>query len=131
VKTSTWDIVAWNRAASAVLIDYGAIAVEQRNILRLIFCDHRIRALQLDWESVARFAVAAFRADAVRTGAAASVKALVDESASAAPNSKRCGVTMTFVRMAKARNICDIRLPDRSRWNIRLSPSIDDPISAW
>jgi hypothetical protein len=35
--------------------------------------------LQLDWESVARFAVAAFRADAARAGAAASVKALVDE----------------------------------------------------
>src|SRR5262245_35661304 len=56
VKTSTWDIVAWNRAASAVLIDYGALTAGQRNILRLIFCDPRIRALQLDWESVARFA---------------------------------------------------------------------------
>src|SRR5262249_55189617 len=61
VKTATWDIVAWNRAASAVLIDYGALTAEQRNILRLIFCDCRIRALQFDWESVARFAVAAFR----------------------------------------------------------------------
>jgi hypothetical protein len=85
VKTSTWDIVAWNRAASAVLIDYGALAAKQRNILRLIFCDHRIRALQLDWESVARFAVAAFRADAARAGAAASVKALVDELCQLSP----------------------------------------------
>src|SRR6516225_5029262 len=25
VKTSTWDIVAWNRAAAAVLVDYGKL----------------------------------------------------------------------------------------------------------
>jgi transcriptional regulator with XRE-family HTH domain len=79
VKTSTWDVVAWNRAAAVVLHDYGALAPEQRNILRFMFCDPRVRAAQTDWESVARFAVAAFRADAARAGAAASVKALVDE----------------------------------------------------
>ena len=79
MKTSTWDIVAWNRAATAVLTDYGALTAEQRNILRLIFCDPRVRAAQHDWESVARFAVAAFRADVARAGAARTVKALVDE----------------------------------------------------
>src|SRR4051812_46290376 len=43
VKTSTWDIVAWNRAAAVVLVDYGVLAPEQRNILRLIFCNPRVR----------------------------------------------------------------------------------------
>ena len=38
VKTATWDIVAWNRAAAAVLTDYGALPPEQRNVLRLMFC---------------------------------------------------------------------------------------------
>jgi transcriptional regulator with XRE-family HTH domain len=85
VKTSTWDVVAWNRAASAVLTDYRALAAEQRNILRLIFCDPRVRAAQPDWESVARFAVAAFRADAARAGAARNVKALVDELSRLSP----------------------------------------------
>src|SRR5882757_11288272 len=66
VKTSTWDVVAWNRAAAAVLTDYGSLSPEQRNILRLIFFDPRVRAAQLDWESVARFVVAAFRVDAAR-----------------------------------------------------------------
>jgi hypothetical protein len=33
VKTVTWDLVAWNRAASA-LFAYDALALEQRNILR-------------------------------------------------------------------------------------------------
>ena len=78
VSTATWDIVAWNKAAAAVLTDYSALAPEQRNVLRLVFCDPRVRAAQLDWEAVARFVVGAFRADAARAGAAAEVAALVD-----------------------------------------------------
>ena len=38
---------------------------EQRNILRYVFLDPRARAAQYDWESVARFVLGAFRADAV------------------------------------------------------------------
>jgi transcriptional regulator with XRE-family HTH domain len=79
VKNSTWDIVAWNRAASVVLSDYEALAPEQRNSLRLVFCNPRARAAMLNWESDARFVVAAFRADVARAGAAANVKALVDD----------------------------------------------------
>jgi transcriptional regulator with XRE-family HTH domain len=85
VRTSTWDVVAWNRAAAALLGDYGALAPDQRNILRRIFCDPHARALQLDWESVARFAVAAFRADAARAGAARNIDALVEELCQRSP----------------------------------------------
>jgi len=79
VKTSTWDVVAWNRAASVVLKDYGSLPVERRNILRLMFLDPQVRAAQPDWKSVARFVVAAFRADAARAGASRNIQALVDE----------------------------------------------------
>ncbi|CAG4889067.1 helix-turn-helix transcriptional regulator [Paraburkholderia gardini] len=79
IKTATWDVVAWNRAATAALIDYGVLAPEQRNVLRLVFCDPRVRAAQFDWESAARFVVGAFRADAARAGATGQVAALVDE----------------------------------------------------
>jgi transcriptional regulator with XRE-family HTH domain len=85
VKTMTWDVVAWNRAAAVVLTDYGALAPEQRNVLRLIFCDPRVRAAQRDWESVARFVVATFRADTVRAGATAKVEALVEELCQRSP----------------------------------------------
>jgi transcriptional regulator with XRE-family HTH domain len=79
VKTSTWDIVAWNRAAATVRIDYASLAPAQRNILRLIFCDARIRLRMPNWENDARFAVAAFRLETARAGASGSGKALVDE----------------------------------------------------
>jgi transcriptional regulator with XRE-family HTH domain len=85
VKTPTWDVVAWNRAATVVLTDYSAIPPGQRNILRLVFRDSRVRAAQPDWESVARFVVAAFRADVARAGAAADIKALVDELCQLSP----------------------------------------------
>jgi transcriptional regulator with XRE-family HTH domain len=79
IKTATWDVVAWNRAAAVMLTDFGSLPPEQRNILRMIFCDPRVRAAQYDWESVARFVVGAFRADVARAGAAGNVGALVDE----------------------------------------------------
>jgi transcriptional regulator with XRE-family HTH domain len=85
VRTATWDVVAWNRAAAAVLTDYGALPPDRRNILRMIFCDSRIRAVQAEWEPVARFVVAAFRIDAARAGADAEVAPLIDELCRSSP----------------------------------------------
>ncbi len=85
IKTATWDVIGWNRAAAAVLTDYGALPVDQRNILRLIFCTPKVRSAQTDWEGVARFVVGAFRADAARAGAAAEVAQLVDELCGLSP----------------------------------------------
>ena len=85
VRTATWDVVAWNRAAAAVLTDYGSLPPEQRNVLRMIFCDPRVRAAQFDWERVARYVVGAFRIDAARAGADAEVAPLVDELCRSSP----------------------------------------------
>jgi transcriptional regulator with XRE-family HTH domain len=85
VRTATWDVVAWNRAAATVLTDYGTLPPENRNILRMIFSDPRVRAAQFDWESVARAVVSAFRIDAARAGADAEVAPLVDELCRSSP----------------------------------------------
>jgi transcriptional regulator with XRE-family HTH domain len=79
VRTATWDIVAWNRAAVAVLTNYAEIPPERRNVLRLMFDSDRVRDAQYDWDSVARFVVGAFRADVARAGATARARALIDE----------------------------------------------------
>jgi transcriptional regulator with XRE-family HTH domain len=79
IKTATWDVLAWNRAATVVLTDYNLLPVAQRNILRLMFANPGVRAKQDDWNSMARFVVAAFRADAIRAGATSQVSQLVDE----------------------------------------------------
>ncbi len=89
IRTATWDVVAWNRAASVMLMDYGSLPPEQRNILRFIFLDPRARAAQYDWESVARFALGTFRVDTARAGAAVEVEPLVDELCRLSPEFKR------------------------------------------
>ena len=85
VKTATWDVVAWNRAAAAVLTDYSKLPPQGRNILRLMFADSRVRAAQEDWLAVARFVVGAFRADVARAGATAQSAALVEEISRLSP----------------------------------------------
>src|SRR5277367_162509 len=79
IRNARYDVVAWNRAATVMLMDYGLLPPEQRNILRVMFLDPRARAAQYDWESVARVVLGAFRVDAARAGAGAEVEPLVEE----------------------------------------------------
>jgi transcriptional regulator with XRE-family HTH domain len=85
IKTATWDVVAWNRAAATLLIDYAALPPRDRNMLRLMFSDARIRAAQEDWRIAARYIVGAFRADAVRAGASDEIAQLVEELSRSSP----------------------------------------------
>ncbi|MBV9529077.1 helix-turn-helix transcriptional regulator [Sphingomonas sp.] len=85
IKTATWDVVAWNRAAAALFTDYAKLPPERRNILRLMFADHRAQAAQEDWHSVARFVVGAFRADVARAGAGEEVTRLIEELSRVSP----------------------------------------------
>lgn len=85
IKTATWDVVAWNRAAAVVLTDYGALPPGQRNILRFLFRHPDVRAKQHDWDSVARFVVGSFRADVARAGLVSEAGELVDELCRTSP----------------------------------------------
>jgi transcriptional regulator with XRE-family HTH domain len=85
IRTATWDVIAWNRAATAVLTDYSTLPDGQRNVLRMMFRDSRVRAAQPNWQSVARYVVASFRADVARAGAARNVQSLVDELCATSP----------------------------------------------
>ncbi len=79
IKTATWDVVAWNRAATVLMPNLGSLSAKERNTLRLLFLDPEAKKLYYDWEGVARTAVAAFRADVARSGAMVAVASLVDE----------------------------------------------------
>ncbi|MDO1581125.1 helix-turn-helix transcriptional regulator [Rhizobium oryzicola] len=85
VRTATWDVVAWNPAAAIVMTDYAALPPAERNILRLVFCNPRVRAAQQDWAEISRFVVAAFRADAARAGASSEITDLVAELCAQSP----------------------------------------------
>ncbi|MBP1845614.1 transcriptional regulator with XRE-family HTH domain [Rhizobium petrolearium] len=85
IRTATWDVVAWNKAATVILTDYAKLPKERRNILRMMFSDERVRAAQDDWRNVARYVVGAFRADAARAGAGVEIRQLVDELCASSP----------------------------------------------
>lgn len=132
IKTATWDVVGWNKAAAALLTDYSKLPREQRNILRLLFGNARKRARQEDWSSVARFVVGAFRADVP-----APAPPVLRRSpgwwmscAGSAPNSPRCGRTTTSSRMAKASSASNTQRPVVWTWSSRPSRSRGAPSSA-
>jgi transcriptional regulator with XRE-family HTH domain len=78
VKTPTFQIVAWNRAAVAVIGDYGAVAERDRNMLRRVF--HPEAATFLPHAAdMRRTCLAAFRMDIARAGASEEAAALVEE----------------------------------------------------
>lgn len=85
IRTATWDVIAWNAAFAAVMTDYSTVPSDERNVLRRMFLDPGTRAMQLDWEGVARAVVASFRIDAARAGADADVQPLVDEMCRLSP----------------------------------------------
>jgi len=88
IRTALWDVVAWNEAAATVFTDYSQLPPAERNIIRMMFSNERVRAHQEDWMSVARFVVGAFRADAARAGATAEIGQFVEDMSRISPEFK-------------------------------------------
>ncbi|WP_049622326.1 helix-turn-helix transcriptional regulator [Frateuria defendens] len=85
VKNAAWDVVAWNRAAAAVLTDYATLEAGRRNILRLVFGNPRLREEMPNWDEVARSMVAVLRADTTRAGMPDYAMALIEELGQSSP----------------------------------------------
>jgi transcriptional regulator with XRE-family HTH domain len=60
--TNGWTVVAWNRAARLVFVDYEALSGRERNIVWMAFMDPDQRRMAVNWEEQARSALALFRA---------------------------------------------------------------------
>jgi hypothetical protein len=99
IITVTWDVIAWNAAAAAVLNDYAALPETARNVMRRLFLDPRSRADNLDWEDVARFVVGVFRAGIARAGAQSMVAPLVEELSRGSAD---------FARLWQARDVASL-----------------------
>lgn len=60
------DILAWNPMAAALFTDFALLHPEDRNFVRLVFCDPGVRALYPRWEHAARNGVAQLRMEAAK-----------------------------------------------------------------
>jgi transcriptional regulator with XRE-family HTH domain len=58
-----WDILAWNRAALAFLLDFERVPANERNMLWLIFTNSALRSIMVDWSTRGQDTPARFRAD--------------------------------------------------------------------
>ncbi|MBD0669319.1 helix-turn-helix domain-containing protein [Streptomyces sp. CBMA156] len=59
-------ILAWNRLAAAVFLDFGRLHPRDRTVGRLVFTDPRVRRLYPDWETKARETVGLLRTEVGR-----------------------------------------------------------------
>ena len=90
VRTPTWDVVAWNAAAEAVLTLFTGAPEGERNALRRLFRDPAaVQFPHLEWEHIARFAVGVFRVDVARAGMGPEAAALIAELEVASPEFRR------------------------------------------
>lgn len=85
IRSVTWSILAWNRASTLLMSDYGAMPARERNLLRQMFLNPALRSVQEDWEGVARHMVSVFRADTARIGATQSVQEFVADLVAQSP----------------------------------------------
>ncbi|MFE4057250.1 helix-turn-helix domain-containing protein [Streptomyces sp. NPDC059096] len=75
------DVLAWNPLAARLVTDFARVPRRERNWVRLIFLDPRMREVHADWEDVAQQAVAQLRMEASVNVGSARLQALVGELA--------------------------------------------------
>lgn len=73
------DILAWNALACRVYVDFSTLSPSERNYVKLVFTDERMRTLFDDWESVATACVAILRREAAINPSDPELTSLVGE----------------------------------------------------
>ena len=63
VVSSDWAIVSWNAGYEWLYGPIATVPIEERNLLRLIYTDPRLRKMLPDWERDSRSFLAEFRAE--------------------------------------------------------------------
>jgi transcriptional regulator with XRE-family HTH domain len=61
IMDARWNVIAWNKAASKLSLDYSKIDIYKRNILQIMFTNEEFKKTFTDWSSVAQGMVARFR----------------------------------------------------------------------
>lgn len=83
------DILAWNALAAALIIDFGALPPEERNMTRLVFLNEEVASRFVEWESKARDVVAQLRMESSRTPNDERLATLVGELTMRSPDFAR------------------------------------------
>jgi transcriptional regulator with XRE-family HTH domain len=94
------DIIGWNRLAAAMITDFSEVPEKHRNYVRILFTDPAMKALYVDWESVARTAVAQLRMEAAKYPDDARLATLVGELSVQDPQFRRWWAAHNVAKLA-------------------------------
>jgi len=72
-------VLAWNRHAATLFVDFGGLPDAERNLARLIYLDDRLSSRFADWNEIARACTAIMRTGAARHPDDPELHALLDE----------------------------------------------------
>jgi transcriptional regulator with XRE-family HTH domain len=89
VLNERWDILAWNSLASAAFRDYGKIAPEDRNLLRILLLQTGSTLTPEDYDAMAHRVIPKFRVDYSQSGDPESFNPLIEELSEGCPTFKR------------------------------------------
>jgi transcriptional regulator with XRE-family HTH domain len=89
---SGW-IHAWNPMAAALLVDFGALPPEERNMSRLVFLNDEVASRFVDWECKARDLVSQLRMETSRTPNDERLATLIGELTMRSPDFARLWAT--------------------------------------
>lgn len=73
------DILAWNALSAALIIDFGALPPEERNMPRLVFLNEEVASRFVEWECKARDIVSQLRMESSRAPGDERLATLVGE----------------------------------------------------
>jgi transcriptional regulator with XRE-family HTH domain len=89
VLNERWDVLAWNALSSAAFRDYGKIAPEDRNLLRILLLRSNDTLTPEDYDAMAHRVIPKFRVDYSQSGDPESFNPLIEELSEACPTFKR------------------------------------------
>jgi hypothetical protein len=84
-----WDVLAANRGARALFVDWLSLPPHERNMLWFMFTDPHAREVFVDWEREATTLLARFRAAAVRRPHDPEFVELIQQLHRASPEARR------------------------------------------
>ncbi|MHB8061634.1 MAG: helix-turn-helix transcriptional regulator [Ruminiclostridium sp.] len=62
IMDARWNVIAWNRAAAKLSLNFRKISVYKRNLLRIMFTEEEFKKTFTNWSSAAQGMVGRFRA---------------------------------------------------------------------
>ncbi|MEV0701258.1 helix-turn-helix transcriptional regulator [Saccharopolyspora sp. NPDC050389] len=102
---ANWDLVAWNRAEAALIGE--PVMMADRNLIRLVFTEPRIRALLADWTGQARNLLAQYRADVAPRLGEPRIEALIAELRRNSPEFDRWWADQDIAEFSSNRRVFD------------------------